>query len=285
MIILTNAILIDHFGRVLLSHDPQTNTIVMPSAPLPVGVLPTDTLAQSIRDATGLITLPIRLTGVYANANGLTLAFRTIQRGGAIREEDGRPVAGFFEVIPTPEPILPAHRQQLEDALHHTGGPPIFAPEATTLTGRLTRAWNRTSPPIAEPAWTVRATVIIQGKEGVAWRKQSNEPDYSLPSAAVATGQLPDAVAAQLTSGLAGRDVTPRLTGLYLHADQPMLEFAFAVPADAAAAPPTTAAGAVQLEPGAEPDACRPGHVMQVADARANADDVIIRLLPADATD
>lgn len=278
MNITLTALLFDQFGRVLLTEDPATGTLVPPAAPLPPGAPPLDALAAALRDQTGLIALPVRLSGLYARPDGLTLAFRAIQRGGAIRRvddaEDGRPVAGFFDAIPAPEPLGPAARQQLDDALHHTGGPPVAAPAAAGLLGRLQRALAPGSTAGAGP-WTAAATLVVTDGEGrVAW--WGDETAYRLPETAIAVGELPGAAAARLAR-LVGLGSEPVLRTVLVAAEQPVVYFVYAL--TAAATP-----GDTQARPGEEPAACDAGHVAQVAampPAGDPAPDVVVAVLPS----
>lgn len=277
MMITASALLIDHYGRVLLAEDPATGMLAPPTAALEAGVLPADTLARTIRESTGLIALPLRLTGLYAGPAGLTLAFRAIQRGGAIKQADGRPVAGFFEASPPPEPMLPAHRQQLADALHHAGGPPVCAEAATSLLGRLQRALGSAPAPPAGAVWNMSVTLIAADAAGrVLWQAGPEDGRYHLPATAVAAGEPPWTAAAQLSRSLGIAPAEPRLAGVYLHPSQPAITFAFALTSAAA-----SDSALARFTPGAEPPGCLPAHVAQVAGIGQAADAVAVDLLPA----
>jgi hypothetical protein len=270
MITLT-ALLFDQFGRVLLSEDTQEKTLVPPSTVLPVGVLPTDALAQAIRETTGIIALPVRLTGLYVGLRGLTLSFRAIQRGGAIRESDGRPVAAFFDAIPAPEPMGATTRQQLDDALHHTGGPPVSSPAATNLMGRLQRTLGRSPGPAAK-VWEVETSLVLHDGAGrVWWRAPEGEP-YRLPSVSVVAGELPDQAAVALAQLL---DTTqPILRSVFLHPNRPVIVFTYAAQVG------PNAPGGVWSLPDAPPDDCLLGDATQAAAALAAVEDVSFALLP-----
>lgn len=275
--ITASALLIDHYGRVLLAEDPATGTLALSSAALEAGVLPADTLARTIRESTGLIALPLRLTGLYSAPAGLTLAFRAIQRGGAIKQVDGQPVAGFFEASPPPEPMPPAHRQQLADALHHAGGPPVCAEATTSLLGRLQRALGSAPAPPAGTVWDMSVTLIAADAAGhVLWQVGPEDGRYHLPEAAVAAGEPPWTAAAQLSRSLDIAPAEPRLAGVYLHPSRPAITFAFAVTSAA-----VSDSALARFTPGAEPPGCLPAHVAQVASAGQAADAVAIDLLPA----
>lgn len=270
-----SAVLIDHQGRVLLTEDPTSGTLIPPTVALEPGVLPSDTLAQTVRDVTGIIALPLRLTGIYAGESGLNLSFRTIQRGGAIREENGQLVAGFFPATPTPQPTLPAGRQQIEDALHHSGGEPVCAPAATTLSGRLRRAFGLSGTTPTNPQWDIRANLIIQTGNGTVWLPQAEQERYHLPSISVASGELPCIKAAELAATLPGSNNKPRLSGVYLHTTQPIIEFAFTLQMSGA-----LPGNARLFSSGNEPEECLPTHVQQVADAVPSNEAVIFGLMP-----
>lgn len=274
MNITLTALLFDQFGRVLLTEDSTTGTLVPPSLVLTAGRPPVEALAQAIRDATGVIALPVRLCGLYAAPDGLTLAFRAIQRGGAIRQDDGRPAAGFFDAIPAPEPIGPAAGQQLDDALHHTGGPPVAAPVATSVLGRLQRALSPGSAPAAGP-WTAAVTLIVSDGEGrVGWWEDG--PAFGLPETDVAVGELPGAAAAGLARSL-GLPGEPVLRGVFVAADRPAIRFAYGLAAG-------SVADAHWAMPGDPPATAWAAHAAQVATLAATGDptaDVVVAVLPA----
>ncbi|MEZ4515388.1 MAG: hypothetical protein R3C44_00640 [Chloroflexota bacterium] len=183
-----SAVLIDHQGRVLLTEDPTSGTLIPPTVALEPGVLPSDTLAQTVRDVTGIIALPLRLTGSTPES-GLNLSFRTIQRGGAIREENGQLVAGFSPPhLPTTNPsrrpaadrgrLIAAGRTGLRSGGNHT-----IRPFATCL--RVIRH-DTYQPAMGYPCEPDHQTV-----NGTVWLPQAGQGRNHLPSISVAAGDLP----------------------------------------------------------------------------------------------
>jgi hypothetical protein len=272
MITLT-ALLFDQFGRVLLSEDTGERTLVPPTTHLPVGVLPADALAQAIRETTGIIALPVRLTGLYGGPGGLTLSFRAIQRGGGIREADGRPVAAFFDAIPAPKPMTAKTRQQLDDALHHTGGPPVTALEPTKRCGRLQHILSPATH-VAPTAWDVEVTLVPHDGAGRVWWRAAEGQRYRLPSVAVMGGELPGWAAMDLAALLGAGRAT--LRAVFLRPDRPTILFTYAAEVG------PDAPGGVWCLPDAPPDGCSPDDAQQAAAALAAAEDVSFALLSGD---
>lgn len=270
------AILSDYHGRVLLLPAPDGRTLALPTAELQPGQLPAETLAASIRTASGIIALPIRLTGLYAHDDGLTFAFRAIQRGGAIPpNETGLPVAAFFDAIPTPKPVSAATGQQMVDAMHHTGGAPICAAAPRSLGYRLRRLLGAPKPPTAADAWNVRANVILRDAAGsLLWQRQPGDQPLRLPGAVVARGALPGTVARDLARSLAETAAEPQLRGIYLHPHMRRLTLSYLSAAQFRLGDP-----ALQSSTSDPPDA-NPGDVWQVHQALREQEEVDFAILP-----
>lgn len=221
--------LTDQTGRVLLQQSEARG--LMPVArSLAPGESPAETLARAFRESTGLYVMPVRLVGLYlSGGNTLTLAFRCALRGGELQPPEGQPPAGFFDIQPLPRGLSAAHRRQLDDALHHAGGPAVMA----RLGGGLAARWRgERRVGAAGPAadWTVTARLIVDGGHGqVAWARDTTDEPWRLPAAAVAPGEAPWETAERLRRTLQldrnGNRSVPRL--ITLAVDRPALTVVF----------------------------------------------------------
>lgn len=271
-----NVILSDYLGRVLLLSEPQVNQLSLPSALLEPGTLPADTLAESVRLRTGIIAMPVRLTGIYADTGGLMLSFRAVQRGGTIVTTDsGEPTAGFFNTSPTPQPMTAANKQQLQDAMRHSGGPPVYAPAAISLGERLFRVLGIGDPQPADHDWEVSVTLVDRDSAGnVMWQHGPDESLLRLPSAAVPAGSLPNVIAGKLVRSVAGSASDPILSGIYLHPHAPIIEFCYR----GGAMDGNNNSGLLTAE--GDLSAYDTGHIRQAQQALRGVDDLDIAILP-----
>jgi len=124
MVINAYGVLSDHLNRVFLQKEAQNKTLVPPGRVLKPGQLPPDSVATTFREETGLIVLPVRLTGLYFRPGApdlLFFCFRCLLRGGNLTISAGQAEAGFFDSQPLPQPMLPIHQQQVSQALYPTG--------------------------------------------------------------------------------------------------------------------------------------------------------------------
>ena len=192
----------DHLGRVLLQR--VTDRSLEPvTCPWEVGQEPASALAAAFRAATGLYVLPVRLVGVcYVAGDAVTLSYRCTLRGGELATPAGQPPAGFFDVPPAPRGLSRAHAHQLDEALHHQGGPATLA----TVGGGPGRHWPRAraNPPAddAPGQWTAEARLLLADAAGqVAWTQPDAAGPWRLPAAPVA-GQAPWEAAARLQDAL-----------------------------------------------------------------------------------
>ncbi len=134
--------------------DPRTlRPILRPIAP---GQTPIEALDRAFREETGLIVMPVRLTGVhYDSATGeLIFAYRCTMRGGDLVIPEGRPPAGFFDCPPLPAGLDRRFRHLTDVALHHPGGPPVLE-ESGGLSSRLGRLIGRRADEAHGTDWDV----------------------------------------------------------------------------------------------------------------------------------
>lgn len=152
-----NGFLTDYQSRVLLQKADEQSLAPVGRA-IATGILPAQTLARAFREETGLIVMPVRLTGLYYSGRGdgrLVFCFRCTMRGGDLVVPDGQPAAGFFDCTPLPAGLSTSHRQQLDEALHHAGGPPSMAQEATGIGAWLGRLVGRAERASESIHWDV----------------------------------------------------------------------------------------------------------------------------------
>lgn len=214
----------DHLGRVLLQRATE-RSLEPVACPLEPGQEPAKTLADAFRAATGLFVLPVRLVGVYdAGGDALTLSYRCALRGGELAPPDGQPPAGFFETQPPPRGLSGAHARQLDDALHHAGGP--------AMTARLAgpRWWRRARPAAEGDAveWTIGVRLLLADAHGrVAWTKFGGDALWRLPLSAARAGQAPWEAAVSYQSALSLGHSPLALRRIVLSAAGPSVAFVF----------------------------------------------------------
>lgn len=194
-------------------------------------------LAEKIRTETGLIVLPLRLTGLFYDhgpaGDRLTLALRCLMRGGALAQEDGAAKAAFFPTAPMPEPMSPADNHLVGQALQHAGGLPALEIAPLPVSSRLLRRFGAgDAGPTGE--WSLHVVSAIPDSAGhVAVMPDDKGEVRILPGAAVEPGETPWAAATRVATAVLGRaiaitglpaiyidDTAPQMTLLFLHETQ-----------------------------------------------------------------
>lgn len=224
-----SGILSDYQGRVLLQR-VEPRTLIPITRPFETGTLPTDILARAFRDDTGLYVMPVRLTNLsYApGQDELAFSFRCTMRGGDLDTRDGPP-AGFFD-LPLPGALAKPFRGQVEQALHHAGGPPVMERADDNLAGRLGRIIGGRRPVSQGHDWAVKVRLVVSGGDGqLLWVRSGVEETWGLPSAAVTAGDAPWETAGRLLHSLLpdGAPHKVRLVAGLLAAERPALELIF----------------------------------------------------------
>jgi len=245
-------ILTDHRGHVLL-RQINRSTLAPVRQALPANMTPGDALAAAFRQQTGLIVLPVRPTGVYADdqTGELTICYRCTMRGGALKPPEGQPAAGFFDARPLPRGLNRADRRPLEDALGHAGGSARLARLPAGPAARLRGLLGRVDYAGPAPDWAVTARLVVDaGEVGVLWTRPGATGRWRLPSLAVGAGNAPwEAVAALLAAlGITAESALPDLRLIELTAGSPSLDFVF-VARPAAALPPSAGTPDLILAP------------------------------------
>ncbi len=239
--IVTSGVVVDHYGHVLLQSDADGRALTPPTTTLPVGRLPTDTLAEAIRTETGLIVLPLRLTGLFFDkgpaGDRLTLALRCLLRGGSLEREDGDATAAFFPTAPLPEPMSSAGSRLVAQALHHAGGPPAMEMTPLDVTSRLLRRLGASDDgPTGD--WSLRVVSVIHDGDGrVAWVPDASGERWRLPAALSEPGVAPWATAERLAATALGKAAAVvDLPAVYVAIDAPLMTLLFSHAPVAAAA-------------------------------------------------
>ncbi|HEX6386431.1 MAG TPA: NUDIX domain-containing protein [Anaerolineae bacterium] len=301
MRIATNGIVIDEYGRVLLIRRDDTRMLAPPGGGLEAGELPIENVAGEVREETGLIVMPVRLTGLYfwpmrPDESALVFTFRCIMRGGNIQTSAESPKVGFFKTNPLPRSILGMHRERVEDAWHHAGGPPYWRrqelPPLVKL-GRFfifnvlypwrdwRRHWRNEPAYVAPPSWQVGAFAVIGNEQGqVLWVRRTDKDAWNLPGGGGNSLAPPWETAVRETREETGLRVTlTDLTGVYVFHEEAHMVLIFT--AEVAGGKLTTGAEAAEFAyftPGEEPDNALPRHVERVADAVGSSEETVFRL-------
>lgn len=184
--------LTDQSGRVLLRQTDRPELFPV-TCSLAAGELPAEALARAFREITGLYVLPVRLVGLYlTGGNTLTLAYRCALRGGELQPPAGQLAANFFNPQPIPRGLSDAHRRQLEDALHHAGGPPTVGRLPATLGERFQRLIKGEQPEETGPEWVAGVKLVVDCGHGqVVWRRANAGEPWRLPAERLAPGEAP----------------------------------------------------------------------------------------------
>lgn len=188
----TAGIVTNEYNHILLIQRDDTRTWCEPGGSLEFGRLPTDNVAQEVREETGMIVLPVRLVALNywprKPHGALGFIFRCLIRGGEPAPSTESLQVGFFSQAKLPRPILDFHWQTIQDGWFHKGGPPVLRQRRISLSDRVAlflltnfiypfknrrrrRQGNEYIPP---PIWSVRVQVIARNSSGeILWLEQN----------------------------------------------------------------------------------------------------------------
>ncbi len=296
----SNGILVNQFSQVLLIRRDDTRTFAPPGGLMEKGELPTDNVVREVREETGLIVMPVRLTGLYfwplKPTGVLNFTFRCLQRGGELQTSPESPQVGFFSTNQLPRNMLQVHRQRLEHALTHVGGAPHWQTAKTGLFTEIGRwlvfnliypfkDWRRArrgeSPYVAPPDWRVGAFVVVRDESGqVLWIRRRDRDVWNLPGGGGRVMEPPWETAVRETYEETGLHVRlTNLTGVYVYENESHMILTFTGEVTGGTLTPNPEAAEFGwFTPGAEPPNTVPQHIERVADAVSEHSHTLFRI-------
>jgi ADP-ribose pyrophosphatase YjhB (NUDIX family) len=269
------AVVVNEYGEVLLIQRDDTRTWAMPGGSLDPGELPTTGVAREVEEETGLKVLPVRLVGIdywQLPPDGfLIFSFRCLVRGGILKPSAESPQVGFYDLRRPPGRMFGIHRERLQQALAHTGGPVVWCKTPVTPAVRLVRLllgkviyplrdWRRRlrgeEAYVPPSEWRVSAhTLIADGDGRILWVKQSGEERWHLPGGGKREQEAPWDTAVRQTGVQTGLKVNlVDLAAVQIRPAQNEMVFVFAGESGGQEQPaPPAAAEFAYFAPGEEP--------------------------------
>ncbi|UCG23924.1 MAG: NUDIX domain-containing protein [Chloroflexota bacterium] len=300
MIVGTNGIVLDENGRILLIRRDDILTWALPGGALEPAELPTDGVVREVEEETGQWVVPRRLAGVYywtsASSAYLIFAFLCRPAGGEVRTTQEALQVGYYRPDRLPWPILSLHRERIEQALNHAGGPPRWGRQHSARWLRIARRtigpfvylWQdlrrfaQKLPPYEPPRpWHHGAFTIIRDDKGrVLWVKRTDHDVWNLPGGRPEVGETPWETAVRETreeTGLAVR--LTDLSGVYVKPAQQTLVFTFLAEVIGGELTTGPESAAFDYFPaGQEPENSLPKHVRRSADATTERSATLFRI-------
>lgn len=295
MKVYADAIVTNHLNQALFILRNDSRTWAQPGGAVESGELPTEAVAREVEEETGIKIEPVRLVAVYHRPEGpdglLSFSFRGLQKGGELRRSRESPSVGFMDVYPPPTPMLGMHRERLERALEHDGGPPYWGYQhlpAVVRAGRwlvyramdLKRALTGEAAYRPPPEWTVGAFAVVVDEEGgVLWVRRRDYEVWNLPGGGSEPGEAPWETAVRETkeeTGLAVR--LADVAGVYVKGSRNQMIVTFtAEVVGGRLTPNEEAAGFAYFNRGEEPANAMPKQVARVADALVAGQETVFR--------
>lgn len=290
-----DAIVTNHLNQALFILRDDSRTWAQPGGAVEDGESPTEAVAREVEEETGIAVRPVRLVAVYFRPERpdglLSFSFRCLQEGGELKRSRESLSVGFMDVYPPPTPMLEMHRERLERALEHVGGPPYWGVQRLPLVVRagrwlvyraldLRRSLRGEAAYRPPPEWTVGAFVVLRNGAGdVLWVKRTDHEVWNLPGGRSEPGEPPWETAVRETKEETGLDVRlSDLTGVYTKpsSNDMILTFTGDVLAGELSLN-REAADFAYFRPGEEPANAMPKQVARVADAVSQAQETIFR--------
>lgn len=222
-------VLTDHLNRILLLTQPDSGLLLPPLIGLKPGSLPEARLAGFVREQTGLIILPVRLTGLSfgrrREADNLTFIYRCLMRGGSLGEE-ARQTSGFFDAQPLPGPMLARDRHVVDQALRHAGGPAAWETEPRDIISAV-RTWLAGSD--VEPSgevWTAEVRLVVRDSEGRTLIRPADQTSIGMLAGLVRPREAPWQAAARLLAPF-GVERAAGLPEVVIDRESPRITFLF----------------------------------------------------------
>ncbi len=275
----TNGIVVDQHGNVLLIKRNDTRTFAPPGGALDAGELPPDGVSREVREETGLIVLPVRLTTLTylpLTPNGfLAFTFRCLLRGGEITTSAESPLVGFFKTTPLPRRMSSFHRERVVESLAHAGERPLFFQHPVSPFNKAARfvlrhvvyRWLDVKrrlqgrPPYQPPpTWQVAAYLLCRNEAGAAlWHRPHEHASWQLPGGVASGLTAPWQTAVHHAQKQTGLQLHPHhLSDVYLGPNDNQLTLIFS--AKTAQSAPQATQTAAWFAPRSKPDTQHPLH-------------------------
>jgi ADP-ribose pyrophosphatase YjhB (NUDIX family) len=220
-------VVVNEYGEVLLIQRDDTRTWAMPGGSLDAGELPTTGVAREVEEETGLKVLPVRLVGLDywpLQPDGfLIFSFRCLVRGGNLQASAESLQVGYYNLNRPPGAMFGIHRERLEQALIHSGGPVAWRTLPITPVVRLTRFllrnvvypfkdWRRRlrgeEPFVPAAQWRVAAYAAVADDDGrILWVKGSDEASWQLPGGTTQEQEAPWETAVRRGGAISGAEI------------------------------------------------------------------------------
>jgi ADP-ribose pyrophosphatase YjhB (NUDIX family) len=244
----TNGIVVDQHGNVLLIKRNDTRTFAPPGGALDAGELPPDGAAREVREETGLIVLPVRLTALtylpLTPFGFLSFTFRCLLRGGEIAHSAESPRVGFFKTTPLPRRMSSFHRERVEKSLAHAAERPLFFQHHISAFNKAARfalqhvvyRWldvkrKLQGQPLYQPppTWEIATYFLHRNADGAyLWHRSDVSGPWRLPGGVVSGLMAPWETAVQLAQQQTGLQLQPnQLSDVYLGPKNNQLTLSF----------------------------------------------------------
>jgi ADP-ribose pyrophosphatase YjhB (NUDIX family) len=241
-----------------------------------------------VEEETGLKVLPVRLVGMDywpLRPDGfLIFSFRCLVRGGSLKPSAESLQVGYYDLARPPGAMFGIHRERLQEALTHSGGPVAWRRLPITPAVRLIRfllgkvvypfkAWRRRwrgeEPYIAPSEWRVTVHTVVGDSNGrILWVKRDSDERWHLPGGSKREQEAPWETAVRQTGIETGLEVSLLdLAAVYVRPARNEMVFVFT--AVSSSQEPATAPVGVQsayFAPGQEPITASERQVQMVAD-------------------
>jgi len=296
MKIFAEGIVTNHLNEALFILRDDSRTWALPGGALENDEQPPQAAAREVKEETGIEARPVRLVAVYYwpnDADGrLLFSFRCLQEGGEVQTSAESPRVGFMMATPAPSPMLAMHRDRLERALNHYGGPPYWGAHRLPLylrwASRLVYRYRdlrrrlRGETAYQSPVeWRVGAFTVLRNEAGeVLWVKRRDYDLWNLPGGGRQGTEAPWETALRETREETGLQVRlTDLTGVYTKPEirEMVLVFTAEIVGGALKENEEAAAFAYYV-PGEEPEKTVPKHLQRVADAVSAEEKTVFRI-------
>ncbi|MEM7336677.1 MAG: NUDIX hydrolase, partial [Chloroflexota bacterium] len=286
----TSGVLVNQFNQVLLIQRDDTRTWAPPGGSLDPNELPTDGVAREVKEETGILVMPVRLTAVhyipFKPRPLIGFTFRCIQRGGELTTSEESPQVGYFKPDEFPKAMADFHQKRLSHTLAHQSPQADWYTHPLSWQNRITRFllmrvvyplkdWQRKRQGrplyVAPPAWETSAFTVIQNEQGhVLWVKRTDQDVWNLPGGRAENNESPWETAVRETQEETGLMVElTNLAGVYIYpSDPPHMAFVFKATVQSGTLTQSQESSAFEfIQNGAEPLNSVAQHIERVQDA------------------